>query len=138
MSNPYGETNAIVRAFAEARRYPTKLLRDGERVLPTYRHNGRKGFWALEPHGGRLLWALYFPETRKPLSSVNALRRLAADLEDLSSDSEVRCAMPEASALAVMRFGPQWGRVRVRSTRQFSATPAPATRNGPENARSVG
>ena len=120
------EFNSALRAFAEERRYPTRLLEDGERVVLGRRHRRRRGWWALEEHRGGLWWAFYLDlgERGRPGAYVRAVRRDC--LEDASSTQEVYFRVPEAVGRDLMEGGPAWCRVTPRRSLSPAAAAAAA------------
>lgn len=83
--DPYAETNAIVREFADRHRLKRMKLGDGEWVI---RLKGPGGFASLEDPA---TWGFYLPCARPKLRAEAALRCLSATQEarsDLSTESE--------------------------------------------------
>ena len=103
-------------AFAAS--WPAKVRRlgDGERIIPTYKHRGIKGWWGLGvPLGSHgVLWYFYLPAHNRPAMAVRAAEKVLGHpvLKDASSDSEPYFWVPEADARVLMARGPRWCRVR--------------------------
>lgn len=97
--DPYAETNAIVREFADRHRMKRMKLGDGEVVI---RLRGRGGFASLEDPG---TWGFYCPTTRPKMLIEAAVRCLNSAEEarsDLSTDSEAYLRVPWLSGTRIL------------------------------------